>query len=170
MSTQKIILFIGPDNSGKTTIANALSKKVNIPYYKKENEKDTFYKKDLNVLFSEAFYMFSFLKNTGYSIIRDREYPCEYVYSSVYNRETNVDLIWELDSKYSTLNTKIIYCYKEKYIDFSDEVVQLSKISELKSYYEIFLKKTKNNILKLDTTTEDLDSQLVSILNFIGEV
>jgi len=166
---QKIIIFIGVDNSGKTTIAQKLSNEIGIPYYKKENEKSLFNNRDLNILFSEAFYMYSFLDKTGYSIIRDREYPCEFSLSKVYQRETREDLIWELDNKYFNLNTFFIFCYKDEYKNFSDELISFDKIEEIKNKYEEFLSLTKNKYLKLNTTDENLENQLLKIKEFIGE-
>lgn len=166
---QQIIIFIGPDRSGKTTIANALSKELNIPYFKKKNEKSLFYSRDLSTLFSEAFYILDFLKETKYSIIRDREYPCEKIYSTVYNRETNEDLIWALDKEYAKLNTKIIYCYKSHYDNFDDDLVKIEEIENIKQEYEKFLILTKNKYIKLCTDSQHLSSQIETIIKFIGE-
>ena len=44
MMDQKIIIFCGADMTGKTEISRALSKKLNIPYFKASTEKNNFKK------------------------------------------------------------------------------------------------------------------------------
>ena len=64
---QQIIIFIGPDKSGKTTIAKALSILLKIPYFKNPNETDVFKTNYNSALLYEAKLMFAFLKQTNYS-------------------------------------------------------------------------------------------------------
>jgi thymidylate kinase len=160
------IIFIGCDNSGKTTIAKELSKYLNIPYFKNNNEKVK-NRNYLNALYYESILYYNFLKQTGYSCIRDRDYPCEYVYSKIFNRETDDNFILEIDRKYKEINTLFIYLYKDEYKEFKDDFINKEHIELVKKYYKEFLNLTVNRYIKINTTDEDLDRQITIILNSI---
>lgn len=168
MIDQKIIFFIGPDNSGKTTIAKELSKQLEIPYFKNSTEKKNLSSNIdfINSLEYEGYFLYSFLFQTKVSIIKDRDFPCEYAYSQTFNRKTNLQFIWELDNLYSNLNTFLIYCYKDEYIE-EDEYIEKKYIKDIQINYEEFLKLTKNKFIILNTTSRNLSSQLKIIKNFI---
>lgn len=167
MDRQKILFFIGCDKSGKTSIATALSKETSIPYFKNPSDVLYFKKNHVDALHYEAQIMYEFLKQTKTSVIRDREFMCEYAYSKVFNRETDEEFIWLLDEQYEKLNAKIIYCFKDIYKDFKDQYVDESKIELIKEKYEEYLSKTKMLFIKLNTTDENLKDQLSKIINFI---
>lgn len=167
---QRIILFCGHDNSGKTTIAEQLSKEIKIPYFKNPNTNEYFKNKNnIDRLNIEAKLEYEFLKQTKYSLIRDRGYICEYVYSKVYDRKTDYDFIIKLNELYKDLNLYIIYCYKEIIKNFKDEFVKLNDIKKIKHYYFEFLynycmsKKT----MIIETSDEDLKKQIKNIKGFI---
>ena len=167
MNKQIIIFFIGVDKSGKTTISQELSKQINIPYFKNPSEKVLFDVNHIDALHYEGNVMYEFLSQTNYSIIRDRDFICEYAYSKAYNRKTDYDFIFNLDEKYSKLNSFIVYCYKDKYENFIDEYVLEYKIPLIKHFYSEYLQKTKIKHLSLNTTDENLQEQINTIMQFI---
>ena len=169
---QEIIIFTGPDGSGKTTIAKKLSPIIKVPYFKNTVEKEYFkHQADINLFVNalnyEGRFLASFLLQTAYSIILDRSYPCEYAYSRVFNRENNDAAIFMLDDIFNDLGASIIYCFKDEYSNYDDKLVDLSKIEDIKKYYEEFLSKTVCKYLKLNTADEDLPAQINEIMGFL---
>ena len=81
-NNQKIIIIEGHDKSGKTSLIEKLSNELQIPSYKRVNTKgsydfliDLHYSVDTLTLF---------LEQSGHSVIFDRLYPSEYVYSKLF--------------------------------------------------------------------------------------
>jgi thymidylate kinase len=163
----KIIIFEGPDLCGKTEIGKALSKELKMSYFKNTAEHNSFREDSFTQsAFIESNYLFSLLNQINFpdnGIILDRHMPSEYVYSKVYNRKTNFDLIWETDNKFANLNTTIIYCFKTKYKDFNDEVISFDKIEKIKEMYEDYFSKTKIKVIRLNTTDENLEREIKEI-------
>jgi hypothetical protein len=158
---QHIFFFVGLDRTGKTTISKEFSNLTDIPYFKNPSEKKIFKNDNLLALNYVAPTIYEICKQTDYSFIFDRGFPCEYAYSKAYNRETDYDLIFEIDRKFSFLNTTIILCDKPNLFDnFQDDLVQKDKIKDIQKYYKEFINKTKCKVLYLDTSDENLDSQL----------
>ena len=168
----KVIIFEGPDKSGKTTIAKELAKRYNISYFKNYSEQSNFVDKSFTQsAFIEANYLINILNQVeikNNTIILDRHMPSEYAYSKTFGRKTNESLIWEYDEKFLKYSTVIIYCYKNDYSEYTDEVVDMNQVNKLKKYYDEYLDKTKLKTLKLETSNEDLSSQINEIHKFIG--
>lgn len=164
----KLIMLIGPDRCGKTSIALELSKIYNIPYYKNNLTKNYFKQNIVNesVLYEGPFFI-DFLKQVPISLIIDRGYPCQYAYSKALSREFDENLIWWMDEEFSNLNLKIIYCLKEDYKLFDDEIIKIQEIEKIKKYYFDFLFKSTCEWISLDTTNENLQEQLKKIGDFI---
>lgn len=167
---QIIIFFVGADKSGKTTIATKLSSIINIPYFKNIQEKTpnfNFY----DALHYQGEFAYQFLSQTRYSLIRDREYPCEYAYSKVFNRKTDYDFIMKLDRLYVKCNLHIIFCFKDNYTDedMSKETITINDIYNINNEYLQFLKLTHNPHLVLNTTDRNLNTQLKTIIDFLNK-
>jgi len=167
---QNIIIFIGPDNSGKTSIAKQLANEINTSYYRNNNAQKYFLNKEnLIKLYIEGDTLYNFIKQVNISVIFDRHFPCEYAYAHTYNRQTDDNYILNLDEKFSLLNTKLIYCYKDIYKDFIDEYVKIEDVKKLKEHYKYYLENlTKCDYLMLNTTDEDIKNQIKIIKKFIG--
>lgn len=170
---QKIIIFEGHDNSGKTILSTELSEALGIPRFKFSSCHSHFATKYdflLRTYYDQSMFI-EFLEQTGYSIILDRSYPSEYVYGRVFNRPVDDKFILELDERYSQLNTTIIICdkrdafkgYKE------DEVVDVCNLVVIKKTYKQFFKLTKCNTIFLDTTKQNLYGDIKTIIKFLGE-
>jgi hypothetical protein len=159
-----VLIFVGVDNSGKTIISKELSKKLNIPVFQNPKSKEYFilnYTSRINILKSEGDLLYNFLKQTKYNIILDRGYPCEWVYSKIFKRKTDYLYLINLDLLFSTLNTFIIYCYKEEYINFKDDIIDYKYLDNLNNEYKIFLNTiTKCKKIFLNTTDQNLEKQI----------
>ena len=157
----KLIIFQGHDMVGKTNIANALSKVINIPLFKftKQHDKNPNF---LSILRYTAECQIQICEQTNYPIIFDRFVGSQYAYSKFNNRKTDIQKIFDLDYRASKLNGVIIYCYKDKEF-YKDDDLQLYTINDydlLKKYYDQFLQKSKCRIIKLCTNNEDLQFQI----------
>lgn len=166
-----IIIFVGPDRCGKTTIAKSLSNLLKIPYFKNHTQKD-FFNKDIDSLqkiYIEGNLQIQFFEQCKYSVVKDRDFPCEYAYSKTYGRKSDDKFIFSLDERYSKLDTLIIYCYKMKYKEYKDEFVDIEKIETLKKYYNEFLDQSKCKVIKMTTDDEYLPAQLDLIISVMRE-
>lgn len=169
---QTVIHFIGHDNSGKSSIAKALSHELRIPYFcNPHNAQYHSGNNNISYLHAEGLLEFHLLSECGFSLIRDRNYICEIVYSAMYNRETDIEFIHSLHKAYCTFpNFSIIYCYKEQFREkFEDEYVKEEEIFGLKALYGAAIKLLphQEKVLWLDTTNEDLGHQIKTIKEFI---
>jgi len=169
METPKLILMAGADMVGKTEIAHELTKHLDNNYFKLNLEKDR--NKDfLNMLFYSYETQVQMLeKIKPLKLVFDRGHLCEYAYSKVYGRHTSMSKIMEVDERLANLGAVIIYCYKqpEFYQEDPEDPVQVNQYDEIKGYYEEFLSLTKCKVVKLDTSDEDLDKQINTILEAI---
>ena len=162
---QTIIIMEGHDMAGKTTIAAELSKRLSIPIVKiKRHEKwfdpmiDLIYAGETHTQIAEQ---------TGYSFIYDRLYPSEYAYSRTYGRATSHDKIMSMDERYAKMGALIVVCYKDPkaYQKDDKDIIDVSKYDALTVWYKEFKKITKCKYLMLDTTDENLESQLSQIIS-----
>lgn len=162
---QTIIIFEGHDKAGKTTILNSLSRQQQLPIFKLQRDKKWFDPYVVSKYGDEM--LLQFLEQTKTSVILDRCFPSQYAYSKVYNRAFDKELLFEYDKRYSDLNTFIIYCYKNKKAYVKDEIIDISKYPKITRQFNVFFKKSKCKVLKLNTTNQNLVKQLDRINSFI---
>lgn len=177
MDRQTILIFGGPDKCGKTTIAKEMARQLQIPYFKPahqqiiaETSPETF---ALQTRHGEP-KLLDFVQQTGYSVIMDRSFPCDWVYSKVLGRETAWNAIQLLDEAYATLNAKLIFCVKtktgyERPIPDSWKKITNDVLRDLDAHYRVYARDSAMDALVLDTTDEDLFRQTNAIRNFIQE-
>jgi len=164
-----IIIFEGPDRCGKTEIAKNLADILDYQYFKNTEEHNNFKKGSFNVSI-ELKYITSLLSNIevkGNGIIFDRFFISEYVYAKMYKRSLNLKEIKHYDSLYAKSNAKIIYCYKDKYRTYDDEIIDIKHINKIKKLYEQYFNKTEIKVFKLKTDDEDLINQLAVIISWL---
>jgi ATP-dependent Lon protease len=167
---QVIIQLVGPDMTGKTEIAKALAERLDIPYFKASSEHQT-YLKGKNLFIEQLRHadprMADFLKQSGYDVVFDRGYPCEYVYSRVMGRETDKDAIFHVDRAYAKLGTKIVVTYRESYdgiVDDIDKRIDQGILEQLEQAYRGFAELTACEIMFLPVDDEDLDREVDDII------
>ena len=175
---QRIVMMVGADMSGKTQIALELSRRTGIPYFKASDEHDAYLSSKVSK--REAFLytlryadprLFDVLKQAGYSLIFDRAYPCERVYSKVMGRETDVSMLDHMDEMWASLGTVIVVCYRSSYegiVDDLDSKINAAVLQRLTDEYFEFAKITKCKVMFLNVDDEDLDREVNEVMEFIN--
>ena len=171
MNRQRIIILEGPDGCGKTNIGQELSRRTGIPYFKPTLEREMW----KNNTFKTALeydqpYIAQFLKQVGCSVIMDRAYPSEWVYSQVYKRETNPAVLRQVDHAFACLGTDIIVCWRDDYSkNEKDDLVQGEKLQLLSDKYHEFMKWTECNKIPINVNhyKNDLDLELKYLLDLL---
>lgn len=174
MNKQQIIICVGADMTGKTQIAKALSARLSIPYFKASGEHKTYLKENdmfLQQLRHADPRLIDFLKQTGYSVVMDRGYPCEKVYSKVLSRQTDYVVLQDIDEKFADLGALIIICRRKSYEGITDDLdvnLNSSKLAMLDAAYEKFRTWTSCKCLTLWVDDEDLDRELNEITEWLN--
>ena len=179
---QHIVIFDGPDMCGKTAIATELSRQINVPYFKASSEHKTFLKdcgddRDwqeppdfLHQLRHADPRMLDFLRQTGHSVIFDRAYPSEVVYSALFHRQTDLDAVIELDKGYADLDAKFILCARRSYDGIHDDLKPDMGPETLRQQHELYLdffKATRLRSMLLYTDDQNLPKQIAAIRDFL---
>jgi len=171
---QVVLIFEGADGCGKTNISQSLSQLIGVPYFKNKDEW-RFFENDptyfVNALTYGDPYFLSYLEQTGASVILDRSYPSEWVYSRVFNRETNHSALEMIDKRYAALGTKLIIPYRTDYSKVIDQfgAVTPEKLREIDQEYRKFAEWTKCDKFFVNVDDEVLDRELFEIFNFLAE-
>jgi hypothetical protein len=166
---QKIVIFDGPDGTGKTNIAVELAGKLCLPYFKFSGEPDFWRKGQFKTAlqFDQPFAQ-QFLKQTKYSVVWDRAYPAEWCYSRVFKRETDEALIGRLDALYAGMGAWIVVPLRTSYgKNRKDEFVPQEKLIELHEAYNDFCDNfTRCNTIRIfvDTFQDNLDREINCLL------
>lgn len=169
---QKVIIFEGPDRTGKSNIAQELSRRLFIPYFKNKDEVKNFLDpKDyyVNVLRYADPYFISYLKQTGNSVIIDRHYPSEWVYSTVFGRKTDMEALRRTDEAMAELGVKLVICWRSSYANREDDdfpgVITEEKLQAIHDGYVKFREWTKCESIWLNVDDENLNREVEDVLN-----
>ncbi len=152
---QQLYVIEGADRIGKSSLIKELSNYINIPSYKAKNEQLDFVNsqdKFLQHLYWSDTRQLDLLEQIKFSIIFDRAYPSEWVYSRFYNRKTDDVQLFKNDERYAALGTKIVFCYRNSYEGLQDDLDQnlnSKNLQKIHSLYEDFFKLTKCKVIKL---------------------
>lgn len=170
---QLVLLCGGPDMCGKTNILRELEKRLNVPYFKASGEHENFLtaqNRFLNDLRYADPRVVDILNQTKMSILVDRAYMCEWVYSAYFDRETDVTMLRKMDDAYAKLGAKILICTRKSFAGIKDDLdskleeVALQKISVL---YAKFVKWTKCQTYTLYVDDEDINREISEIMTFL---
>jgi|WetSurMetagenome_2_1015567.scaffolds.fasta_scaffold01141_11 thymidylate kinase len=169
-----IIILEGPDRSGKTEIGLELTKIINCSYFKNHYDVKNFYGTGDHYIsvISEMFYLLNFLEQVplkNKNLILDRFHLTEWAYANAYRRKTNKTLLKELDKKLTDFNSVVIYCYKNNYVNFDDDHVNINMIDKIKDSYHEILNESSLPILHLNTEDEILKREINEICNFLSK-
>ena len=169
-----MIAFIGPDMTGKSNIAAELSSQTNIPIFKNAGEWKTQLDSPdyfLNLLRYGGPFLMDFMRQTSASVILDRFYPCELVYSQAFDRETDMNAVSWMDTNFAEANGKFIICLRKDYSGLVDDQYpdQLppSMLKRLDSLYRSFFDTTACECLILETDDMNLNNQIEKIKIFL---
>lgn len=144
------ILIVGPDGVGKTTVAKRMSELTGIPTFKCPSEKRIFREGGRSSLAFD-YTLTHFLQQTGYRFISDRSYPCEFVYSRIFCRETDANLLGLIDERHANLGTKILYLHSSKLPEHEDDLVPADRYWDVKRGYDRFMEWTACSVVQYDT-------------------
>lgn len=170
MGSQRIIVFEGCDRVGKTNIAKALSHATGIPTFKATSEHDAYLSSKVSkreLFLNQLRYadprVCDLLRQTRQSVIVDRSWPSEYVYSRVMKRETDAMMLEHIDEEWSKLGAEVIVCYRTSYdgiVDDIDPNIDAPVLRELTDRYFEFAEWSKCKVHKLNVDDEDLKREL----------
>ena len=170
---QRIIVLEGPDGCGKTEIGKGLAKRIGVPYFKMNTEAQNWRKgKFKEALEFDQTYLVQFLKQTGYSAVIDRAWPSEWVYSRVFKRDTNPNVLFDVDRAFAGLGTRIIIPWREDYSrNRHDDLVPNSKLIELHEAYFDFMEWTACDTIPInvDFYENNLERELSYILQIMED-
>lgn len=174
---QTILIVIGPDMVGKTNIVKELSRITRIPSFKATSECTSFLSSRvarddqfLNQLRFADPRVVDLLRQTSHSVIFDRGFPCEYAYSKVFDRETDMTTLKHLDEAYAALGAVIIFCQRSSYVGIKDDLdptIEEHTLLDLHNAYEEFAQWTRCHLLRLNVDDENLDREVRDVVNFI---
>jgi len=168
-----LVAFDSPDMTGKTQIAQELSRQIGVPYFKNTGEwttdlKDPSYFK--NLLVYGGTFLIDFICQTRPNAIFDRYYPSEWVYSRYFNRETDNEILRKIDEKFAAAGGKIVLCRRKSYNGISDDLhsyVDSNALARLDSLYEEFTQWTKCETLTVWVDDENLERETLEIREWL---
>lgn len=174
MSEQLIVAVCGADMCGKTEIAKELARRTNTPYFKASAEHTDFLKHPERFIQSLRFSdtrMVDMFAQCGYSMILDRCWACEYVYSRALNRLSDGEALYKVDRAFAALGAVVVIAQRSDYTHIVDDIdpVRLrgSKLQEIHDLYEEFANWTACNVLRLNVDDENLDREISEILAYL---
>jgi hypothetical protein len=144
------LLVVGPDRVGKTVLVNHISTILGVPQFKCPTEKQIFKQGGRSSLVFD-YTMTRFLQQTGYRFISDRAYPCEWVYSKVFNRETDDQLLKMIDDGHANLGTVILNVFSSVPPSEEDDLVPADKYWDVTRKYQDFKAWTSCDVVTVDT-------------------
>ena len=173
MNTKHIVIE-GTDQCGKTEIAKELASRLGMTYFKNRIEWKVF---DHNpekafegiVRFGDPM-LLDFIEQSGISVVFDRAWPSEWVYSRAFDRKSFVEGIRILDEWHTAHNTHVIICTRENFKadDLFPQQLNVEKIKEIDHQYRDFIKWTNCKCYLLSVDDENLDREIEEILEFIN--
>ena len=171
---QAVIIFEGPDMTGKTNIALNLSSAIKAPYFKNKNEFTSFEgDKDYfrNVLKYGVPYLLDYIKQTESGAIFDRQYPTEWVYSRAFKRETYPEILKIVDEAFASLGTKIILCSRSDYTNIYDDRfpdrLGPHKLAEIDALYDEFAAWTACKTHRLNVDDGNIEREVYECIKFV---
>jgi|TARA_Y100000310_G_scaffold309357_1_gene353370 thymidylate kinase len=166
----KRIIFEGPDGCGKTTLSQIISDIYNIPVYTsphrhKIDKNETLL---LNILKWGIPEQLQLIQTCDSKIIYDRFFPSEFVYSSVYKRKTDKNLIFKYDKWWNDLDGVIIFLDKPC-MEVNDHLVEKKYYQQIRKKYQEYKELTVCPHITIDSTSESVQEQLTQILKLLKD-
>jgi len=169
-----MIAFEGPDRCGKSEISADLVRQLGYAYFKNADEWSTdlrtpeYFK---NLLTYGGTFLTSFLCQVRPNVVLDRYYPSEWVYSRVFKRDSNEEVVRKIDTKFSMAGGCIVLCRRKSYDGIKDDLhdyIDSAVLKELDRQYEEFSSWTKCKLLTLWVDDKDLCRQTADIRSWLG--
>jgi hypothetical protein len=160
------------EGCGKTHIGKALSASSGIPYFKNQDEHKYFLKDPEYFVHAIRYvdtYFTSYLEVSGASVILDRAWPSEWIYSRALGRKTDFGVLRDLDARHAELGTYIVVPHRSDYSSMRDDYDQVTNnIGKIHDLYMEFVEWSQCKCLTLNVDDEDLDRELKLIKEFTG--
>ena len=81
-------------------------------------------------------------------------------------------MISRLDEKFSSIDGKLVFCYKKSYKGVQDDLfpneINDKTLKKIEERYRMFLDKTNCDVLFLETSDMNLEKQVSEIKRFLG--
>jgi hypothetical protein len=176
---QKIVILDSPDGTGKTNIAHGLALDLKVPYYKPRIEKQRWREgKDafLNELRFGEVRELETIRQFKLSMVKDRGYPSEWVYSRVFDRPTDDDLLESVDTSYAQMGAYIVIPVRHDYSKArEDDLVDRKHLPMLHETYMEFAKWSRCTtiVIYVDAFKDDLGREIKALkdeLEFDGDM
>jgi hypothetical protein len=174
MKKQQILLCGGPDRCGKTNILKELSSRTGYPYFKAKGEHKNFLCGQYNFIYELKYAdprVVDLLKQTGYNLLIDRAYMCEFVYSKFFGRKTDLNMLRFVDEQYAKLGAKILICTRNSFKGIKDNLnpkLDEYALMEISNLYYDFVNWTQCKSYILYVDDENIEREIHEILNFIN--
>lgn len=170
MAKQRVIILEGTERTGKTNIAVGLSQRLGLPIFKAQVQKKFFMGDRSQFLpflrFGETT-LADFLEQTGTSVILDRNWPSEIVYSEYFSRPTDPEVVRQLDETYARMGALIVVATRLNgyagFVDEDDLTIKEKQIAEIDALYKKRIPSVKTRHIFLDTSDENLERELREI-------
>lgn len=151
---RNVILVEGPDGVGKSEIAAALSMRLNVGLFKAPTEKMNWADGTFKQSLAFDALLPSFIEQADVNVVCDRSYVSEWVYSAVFERETDLDLIRKIDDEFARIGAIVIVCTSENVESLrDDDLVAREKFTQLRDQYLRFLDLTSCDTISIVTDT-----------------
>lgn len=170
---QKIIFLEGPDNCGKSHVGRFMSQVTTIPYFRFSRQHDMWTKGQFKTALEfDQPVLAALFHDTKYNCIVDRSFASEFVYSRVFGRETNMQVLEDLDEKYASMGAVFVILLRKDYSNNGgDIVVPDDKLLKLHHEYLNFVEWTKCSciIMHVDEFDNDLCKQVPRIIDSVNK-
>ena len=169
-----VLVFDGPDGSGKTTLAKNIAQGLNLPYHKNPYEHGEWkhperYK--LMLRYTDL-YFFTYLKNSGSNVVLDRAWTTEWVYSQVFNRGNDFEFLSKLDDLMTQIPESVLIITTRDNLPIKgDELEGLDdKWMQIRDKYEELSKWTKNKVIYINTENLTPEQTYTTCLRKLKEI
>lgn len=165
-----LLALEGPDKCAKSEISVELCRRLNAGYFKNGGEwtadlrSPDYFKKLLEY---GATLLVDFFVQVKCSVILDRFYPSEWVYSRVFERDTNEEVLRLVDEKFSQCGGVIVLCRRKSYNGIVDDLhsfIDSQMLEKLDAEYENFKLWTTCKVVEIFVDDHDLDRQCNDII------
>jgi thymidylate kinase len=163
-----VIIMEGPDGCGKTNIGKRLAQELGWDYFKVDSEKRHWAEgKFKEALEFDQTYLVQFLEQVQCDVVIDRAYPSEFAYSAALKRDTNMEVLREVDRKFAALDAVIIILLRHDYSKVEDELVLRSDLSKIHHMYWAFYSETDCRVIVMhvDDFCDDIERQMPRLLD-----
>lgn len=170
-----MIALEGADMCGKTQIAKELCRRTGYPYHKNMDEwssdlRTPDYFKNTLIYGSRLFN--NLLYQVRPNVVLDRYYPSEWVYSSVFKRDTDESIVRSIDDRFAEAGGMIVLCRRKSFAGLQDDLhnfIDAEVLEKIDRKYGEFAHWTSCKVKTVWVDDQDLDREVKEIISFMEE-